>query len=405
MDKTFRFQDDAKDLELKDYVNVWRTGVYEKDGEAFDINMEDALAHPNSTQFFPITVETLVREAIEPVLIGTSLLERISYRPGMQVSFPSIGAIVADDVNEAGEYPEYSLNFGPGSQIITIGKCGLAIKFTDEMKRYSQYDVLSMYLKAMGRALARHKESKIFAMLSGLGVVTHDNHTPSASVHGVTRGRSVVGAANGAVTMDDLHEAFGTVLMNGFTPNAILVHPLTYTMFLTDALLRAFALTNGSGAWYNGWTGNGQAEYPWSRGAQGKLGPGGATVTSSSDPKTIQVNAAPKLPNYAGLPLQVIVSPFIPYNHSTKLTDIYMVDTNNIGAIIVDEEPTMEELPDRYREITKIKIRERYAIAPFNEGRGVAVLKNIKVTPNELIMPVQGTVADITAITRSGSLY
>ena len=403
--KVFRFQDDVKDLDLKDYINLWRTGVYEKDGDAFEVSMEDALAYPNSTQFFPITVETLVREAIEPHLIGTSLLERINYKPGMQVSFPSAGAMVADDVNEAGEYPEYSLNFGPGSQIITIGKCGLAIKFTDEMKRYSQYDMLGMYLRAMGRALARHKESKIFAMLSRMGVVTHDNHTPSASVYGVTRGMTAAGAGNGAVTMDDLHEAFGTVLMNGFTPNAILVHPLTYTMFLTDPLLRAFALHNGGGSWYNGWTGNGQAEYPWPRGVQGKLGQGPGLVNSSSDPKTIQVNAAPKLPNYAGLPLSVIVSPFIPYNQSTKLTDIYMVDTNNIGAMIVDEEPTMEELPDRYREITKIKIRERYAVAPFNEGHAVAVLSNVKVTTNELILPVQAFKSDVTPLTRSSAIF
>jgi len=401
--KLFRFQDDAKELSLQDYVSVWRSGAYQtEDGDLFDVQMEDALAHPSSTTFFPITIETMVREAIEPLLIGTSLLQRINYKPGMQISFPSIGAITADDINEAGEYPEYSLNFGPGSQIITIGKSGVAIKYTDEMKRYSQYDMLGIYLKAMGRALARHKESKIFSMFSGLGVVTHDNTTPGSSIYGKTRARALDGTANGGLIADDIYEAYGTVLQNGFTPNAIIVHPLTYTMFLSDPVMRAFALNHGGGTWFNGWTGNGQSEYPWSRGIQGAMGPGPGRVTSSTDPKTINnPTAKMKLPDYLGLSLNIIVSPFVPYNHSTKLTDIYMVDTNNIGALIVDEEPTMEEIPDRLRDITKIKIRERYAIAPFNEGNAISVMKNVKVIANELIVPAQATVADVTTLSRT----
>ena len=395
----FKFAD-AKDISFQDYANVWRTGSYTdpETKKVFDVPMEDALSSPNSTQFFPVTIETMVREAIEPLLIGSTLLQRINYKPGMQISFPSIGAMVADDVNEAGEYPEFSLNFGPGAQIITIGKSGLAIKFTDEMKRYSQYDMLGIYLRAMGRALARHKESKIFSMFSKMGVVTHDNVTPNNSVFGKTRGMNAAGAANGSLTMDDIYQAYGQVLMNGFTPNAMLMHPLTYTMFLTDPVLRALALYHGGGTWFNGWTGNGQTEYPWSRGAMGSLGPGPQKETSLSNPAELIVNAKAKLPSYLGLPLTVIISPFIPYNHSTKLTDIYLVDTNQVGAIIVDEEPTMEDIPDRYREITKIKIRERYAVAPFNDGNAVACLKNISVKPNELILPVNAYVTGVTPV-------
>jgi len=399
----FSFKD-IKDIPLQDYIDTWRTGYYTDPDtkNVYEVSMEDALAHPNSTQFFQITVETLVREAVEPALVATRLLTRVNYKPGMTVSFPSIGAIVADDVNEAGEYPEYSLNFGSGAQIITIGKAGLAIKFTDEMKRYNQYDVLNYYLRAMGRALARHKEKKFFAMLSHMGIVTHDNVNPSQSVFGVTRGLSLSGTPNGALIADDIYEAYGQLLMNGFTPNALLVHPLTFTMFLSDPVLRAFAINHGGGVWFNGWNGNAAAQYPWPRGQMGKMGPGPQKVTSSTDPKTIgDIEATMRIPDYFGLPLTIIVSPAVPYNHATKLTNIYLVDTENIGALIVDEEPTMEEIPDRMRDITKIKIRERYALAPFNEGNAVAILKNVKVTPNELLLPTVAAAVNVNAIDRS----
>jgi len=386
-------------LKAKDYVKVWKTGTFEaEDGMVHEVEMEDALSHPNSTQFFPITIETIVREAIEPVLIGAQLLEQIQYTPGLQMTtFPSTGAITADDVNESGEYPEYTLNFGPGHQIITIGKSGIACKFTEELLRYSQYDVLGMYLKAMGRALARHKESKIWAMFSLMGVTTHDNANPGASVFGTTTGYDYDGSANGSVTLDDIYEAYGQVLANGFTPNALIVHPLTFTMFLTDPVMRSFALNHGGGSWMNGWQGNAQTQYPWNRGAMGKMGPGPEKETPASDPISLPNNAKLKMPDYFGLgQLQIIVSPFVPYDHATKTTDIYLVDTANIGALITDELPVVDEIPDKYRDLTKIKIRERYAIAPFNEGNAVACMKNVKVTPNKLVAPTQITLSKST---------
>lgn len=394
---------EIKDIELKDYIDVFKSGgLFQKDDEIVEVTLQDALSHENATQFFPTTVETIVREAIEPMLVGTALLEKIKFTMGLQISKSlSLGAMVAEDVGQTGEYPEYQINLGPGAEIVTMGKSGIAVKFSDDFLRYSNFDILNIYLRAMGRALARLKESKIWAMLSSVGVVTHDNASPSNSIFGVTTGYGWDGSANGSITLEDIVNAYAALLDNGFIGDTLIVHPLTFTMFLSDPVLRVMALEHGGGAWFNGWNGSGVNQYPFNRGRLGQAGPG-PKAGASQEPKEKLIQGTMKLPGYLGIPLKIVASPFVPYNKSTKLTDIYLVDSSAVGAIVVEEEPTMEEIPDKLHEITKIKMRERYSILPYNEGNGVAVMKNVKVTPNRLTPPIQPTMSstqDFTPIT------
>jgi len=55
--------------------------------------------------------------------------------------------------------------------------------------------------------------------------------------------------------------------------------------------------------------------------------------------------------------------------------------------------------------MTKIKIRERYAIAPYNEGNACAIMKNVKVVPNKMVGPTQRilSVSSITEQNRTAS--
>jgi len=385
---------DIKDIKFEDYFSVFKNGgKFIKDEEVINVSLEDALSHESATRFFPMTVETVVREAVEPVLVGTYLLERINYQKGLQMSNPtSVGAMVAEDIGQTGEYPEVALNFGPGASIVTIGKSGIALKFSDDFTRYSNFDMLGIYLKAAGRAMARLKESKIWAMFGEMGVVTHDNLNPGNSIFGVTTGYGWNGSANGSITLEDIYNAYAAILENGFIADTLIVHPLTFTMFLSDPVLRVMALEHGGGAWFNGWNGSGVNQNPFSRGMLGKAGPGMKPASEQSEAEKM-INGTMKVPGYLGLPIRIIASPFVPYNKTTKLTDIYFVDSSNIGAIVVDEDVTMVEIPDKLHEITKIKFRERYSILPYNEGNAVGVMKNVKVTPNRMTPPIQPTMA------------
>lgn len=417
---SFKFQD-QKDVDQSQFDYLWKNnGLYaevvpgENEGvtrvDSHRVTWEDAISHPNAPVFIKTTIENYIREAIEPMAILTNLFQRINYKSGVEITIGSVGAMYAADINEGMEYPERTLNFGPGAKIARIGKSGVAFKITDEVKRYSQFDIINMHLRAAANALVRHKEQKAFNMLSALGVTTHDNITPSASVFGVTGGRRLAGDGNGTLVVENIFEAYGQMLMNGFVPNALMVHPLTFVMFQIDPVLRAFAMQNGGGQFFSGLPGFLNRD-PWKQGLLGGQGPSGGT--RGTHPGSLAgysqaplngynplVQGGLTIPNYLGLPLSVIVSPFIPYNVTTRLTDIYLVDTNNLAAYIVDEEATMEEIPDRLRDLTKVKLRERYTFGMLNDGLAACILKNVKVAQNEIAVPVTAQGPTISSITR-----
>jgi hypothetical protein len=397
-------------LEIKDqsqFEFLWKTGKLQS-GEK--VKLEDALSVPNAPMLMPKVISNIVKEAAEPLLVGTSLLQRINYSYGQSISFPSVGALQAADIAEGQEYPERSLQMGGATVTANIGKVGLAVKVTEEMIRYSQFDVIGMHLRAAGRALARHKEVKIFNHIRSLGVPVFDNVTPTSSTNGVTTGRNIVGAGNGSVTMDDLFDCYAQIITAGFFPDTLLLHPLTWTMFVKDPVLRAFVLANGGGSYFASWSGNPAGRAPWDNSSQGGLGisggqnilPGqtstGGTAPHGEEASSLlsypqTINSAPNLPGYFNVPFRVIVSPFVPYDPRRKLTDIYMFDSRELGVLIVDEDVMTEEFNDPKVDIRKIKLRERYAIGILNEGKAIATMKNVHVVPNEIVFPAQATIA------------
>lgn len=394
----------ANELKINDAAQmeyVWKTGKDPVSGG--HVRLTDALSVPDAPVLLPKVMSNVVREAQEPLLIGTSLLQRIQYSFGQTITFPAVGSLVAADIAEGQEYPEQRLAMGGATVTASIGKSGVAVKVTDEMIRYSQFDVIGMHLRAAGRALARHKEAKIFNMIRSLGVNVFDNVTPTASLKGVTTGRSLDGSPNGSVTMDDVFDCFGQVMTAGFMPNTLLMHPLTWVMFVKDPTLRMFALMSGGGTFFANWTGSVNQQYA-ANANQGGLGVGaGQNIVAPGDrsgpasPSDLTefsqvMNSGPTLPSFLGMSFRIIVSPFVPFDPRTRLTDIYMFDSSELGAYIVDEEVTTEEFNDPKVEIRKIKLRERYALAILNEGQGVATMKNVHVVPNEVVLPAQANI-------------
>lgn len=379
---------------------VWRKGKDPVSGK--NVKIEDALSVPDAPLLMPKVISNVVREAAEPLLVGTSLLQRINYSYGQTITFPAVGAMTAADIAEGQEYPEQRLAMGGATVTAQIGKSGLAVKVTEEMIRYSQWDVIGLHLRAAGRALARHKEVKIFNMIRSLGVVVFDNANPNVSMKGVTTGRALDGSANGSITMDDIFDCFAQVMTQGFMPDTLLMHPLTWVMFVKDPTLRAFAQTAGGGTFFANWTGQVNQQYA-ANANQGGLGigagqniaEGGNAAGLTASPLTSyhpQMNSAPVLPSYLGMNFRIVVSPYVPFDPRRKLTDIYMFDSSELGAYIVDEELTTEEFSDPKVEMRKIKLRERYALAILNEGQGIAVMKNVKVIANEISLPVQAQI-------------
>ena len=131
---------DAKQLEF-----LWRNNGQLGEGQ---VTIEDALSVPNAPMLMPKVISNIVKEAAEPLLVGTSLLQRINYSYGQTITFPAVGALVAADIAEGMEYPERSLQMGGSTVTASIGKSGVAVKVTDENGPIKRGDLLTTSSKA-----------------------------------------------------------------------------------------------------------------------------------------------------------------------------------------------------------------------------------------------------------------
>jgi hypothetical protein len=71
----------------------------------------------------------IVQEGIEPLLIGTSLLQRIEFQSGMQTVFPAIEPLRAEEAGDGMDLPVYNINIGGAQSFgVTVKRHGLRLK-------------------------------------------------------------------------------------------------------------------------------------------------------------------------------------------------------------------------------------------------------------------------------------
>ena len=134
------------DFEFKDASHLQQ--IFENDG--FDpltqkqFEFQDVLATSNAGPLLPKVIVQIIKEAQEPLLIGTSLLDRLPYKYGQTVVFPAMGAMVADDIPEGGEYPEHQPQLGGATVTANVGKVG--IRSSRRTKRFCRFSSLPLPL-------------------------------------------------------------------------------------------------------------------------------------------------------------------------------------------------------------------------------------------------------------------
>lgn len=390
----FNGNEEAADKAIAQQASIWRIGRDLTGGLKGRVAMQDALALENATIVIPHVMSQFVKEGTEPMLVGTRLLQRIQYEPGLQIQFPAIGALYAEDVAPGMSLPEITPDLGGQStNEVKVGKSGLAIKLFDDMMRFSQYDLVGFWLRLAGNALARHKEKKIFEFINSMGTVVFDNATRTNGLTGkYTSGRTAGGTLNGSITMDDIMEMYTTGLNQGFIMDTILIHPLAWLMWLRDPVLRAFQLQYGGGAWWNTWQGD-----PKGKDELASFSPLGEGSGRSDNPPSSAVDAPtatpvgdldqnidarPQPPSYLGLSFNIIPSPFVPFNVTNNTADIMMFNSANLGALIVDRDPRVQEWKDPLLDMTKLQISETYGLAIYNEGQAIVTAQSVKIARN-----------------------
>lgn len=331
------------DLKLVEQFDAMMQG----DSSAENVNMREFLATPSAQILIPRVIVGTMRQAAEPLYIGTKMLEKIQLRSGQSMIFPSIGVMRAADVAEGQEIPEDTIDWNTHeTPEIRVGKSGIRVRVTEEMISDSQWDIVSMMVREAGRAMARHKEQKAFYNFSRYGHTVFDNM--DADPKAKTTGLDIHGQRNDTLSAEDFLDVIIAVMNNEFTPSDILLHPLSWSVFAKNELMGSLAKAPND-------------MYPHTN------QPGNMAL----GPESI----AGRLP----FAFNVQLSPFIPFDKKAKRFDMYVVDKNNIGVELVKEALSTEQFDEPARDIRNIKIKERYGIGILNEGRAIAVAKNISM--------------------------
>ena len=211
-------------------------------------------------------------------------------------------------------------------------------------------------------------------------MVLVDNNSPTTSVLGRTlSGQDIQGARNVSFSSEDFFDIYAAMLMEGFAPKLIVMHPMTWAIWMKDPVLKTWAWQNGSGPMLNGYDLGGVKRDEFFSGLG--MSKGGARPGETTPPDFV---GKPVLPSYLNVPFQVLVSPQVPYDPVKQLTSIYFVDPDNAGAIVQGEPINHYQWVDPERDIQVVRLREKYGLAILNEGRGVGVVKNVPIVPNRV---------------------
>lgn len=382
-------------LLFKRFDSIYRNNGFDPETEK-DMAMQDTMAIPQASYMIPRVLTQFVQEGVEPLLIGTSLLQRLDYSPGMTTVFPAIDVLSAREVGDGMALPVFNINIG-GAQTygVSVSRHGLALRVDQKFISQSSYPWLQWWLKLAGQALARHKESLIFSFITNLGVSLYNNDVearkPAAAlqpIKGITTGRNLKGAFNGSITCDDVFDGFAQILMQGFVADTLLVHPLTWLMFLKDPVMRDIAIAAGGGSFFANWTGGPQGaaakafEGQYNHGGLGQ-GLGQAPTPQKVEGLPQNQTTAPIMPKYFGMNFRILVSPFVKYDPVNKTTDMMMFDSKNLGALVVDEDPHVNSWNEPLYNISNIGIEERFGFGILNEGQAIGTYQNVAVRPNE----------------------
>ena len=305
--------------------------------------LKEALTTTDASVLMTKIMEGTLEEAAEALYIGSQLFDTINMENSNRVIFPALGALRAHEMTEGEEYRRESLDIMLKEKVteVTVTKKGVMVAITDEMIEDSQWEVVGMHVQAAGRALARLKEELIFKAMTKHGHTTFDNEIRDQHPEAGTTGRDEHGDYNDTLSVEDFFDIVVALMANEYMPTDVLIHPLTWSVFVKNGMIDIFD----------------------------KPALGGEETIGTIDKDATNG----RLP----VALNIMASPFIPFDQVNKTFDMYVIDRNNIGVIVQREGMTTDQFSDPYRDISNLKFKERYGIGVLDEGKAVSVAKNV----------------------------
>ena len=336
--------------ELLSGLPAWENALTE-DGHIDENNrvtIKEAFASPDAAILFPKVISRTLKEAAEPQLLVTPLLSTVRLGKGRSLEFPAVNAIQAAEIPEGQEYPEQALAFAKQIEG-KVSKKGVKLSFTEEVISDSLWDIVGLHVRAAGRAMARLKEQIALSRFKDAATIVFDNVSGS---YDDTTGRGIDGEFNDTLHWDDVIDMAAVLMAENHVPTDFILHPLMWSVFLKDAIFH----TGGSAAAVN---------TSWGYRPDSREG---------------------ALNNTAPMGLNVIVSPFVSFtakNGATPaMSDVFLIDRNEVGSLLVKDDMTTDQFADPSRDIRQMKMKERYDIVMLGDGEGITVAKNISLARN-----------------------
>lgn len=319
-----------------------------KDNKNF--SLKDYMASPQAAILIPKIIIGAARRAAEPVYLASKFFRRVRARNGNLMIMPVIGTMTAQELAE-GQGPAIQgldIELMQSQNFVTCTKKGIRVQITEQYINDAQWDLVTYIMEEAGFAMARLKEQLAFIEFSKRGWTVFDNSIRSLNPEAGTTGLNYNGNFNDTMSIEDFLDLIIALMNNEKTPTDVLMHPLVWTVFARNGLTGALS------------------------------GPNDGTATIRTPNASFAMG--PEAVN-GRLPfgLTINLSPFVPIDTINKRFDLYCIDRNNIGVQLVQDDLRTDEFRDPITDIYNFKMIERYAFGTFDEGRGIAVARNISM--------------------------
>lgn len=288
------------------------------------------------------------------------------------VVVPIIGELQAHEVAEGGAYNDEAVEINTleyNSIEVRPKKIGLKVTLSEEVIMDSYWDIMEANLSRIGGAMARYKDEWCAREFSEHGHVVFDNAFAAQNPDAATTGLGEDSLPNNTLSVEDFMSMCLALMANDKTPTDVIMHPLCWLVFARNAMV-------GQGLTFGAMGAMNVNPFGTTQGTGGFAG-----LSNNMGPQQFVLNESQARFNLP-MPINVILSPRVKFDKQNKTFDMYVIDRNNIGAIVQREDLSVEKWTNPEIDVRIIKAKERYGIGIMDNGKGIAVAKNISAMPS-----------------------
>lgn len=288
------------------------------------------------------------------------------------VVVPIIGELQAHEVAEGGAYNDEAVEINTleyNSIEVRPKKIGLKVTLSEEVIMDSYWDIMEANLSRIGGAMARYKDEWCAREFSEHGHVVFDNALAAQNPDAATTGLGEDSLPNDTLSVEDFMSMCLALMANDKTPTDVIMHPLCWLVFARNAMV-------GQGLTFGAMGAMNVNPFGTTQGTGGFAG-----LSNNMGPQQFVLNESQARFNLP-MPINVILSPRVKFDKQNKTFDMYVIDRNNIGAIVQREDLSVEKWTNPEIDVRIIKAKERYGIGIMDNGKGIAVAKNISAMPS-----------------------